>query len=37
MEDNFSMDPVDVGEAGSGFGIFHTHYIDYAAADLTGG
>lgn len=37
MEDNFSMDPVDVGEGGSGFGIFHTHYIDYAAADLTRG
>ena len=37
MEDNFCMDPVEVGEGGSGFGIFHTRYIDYAAADLTGG
>ena len=37
MEDHFSMDPVEVGGAGSGFRIFHMHFIDYAAIDLTGG
>ena len=37
MEDNFSMDPVEVGGGGSGFRIFHMHLIDYAAIDLTGG
>lgn len=38
MENNFCMDPVEVGgEGGVVSGIFHTRYISYAAADLTGG